>query len=140
MDLWQQFAGSPEARAAAIAVVLPFIMQTVKPYLPTGKNDTPDGEAAENAYVPITTVFAGGLLGLVGAMVVVLSDTFQSNLVEYLVKSVAYGLGAGFAATGGVRAFKMTTRGDVAAQAANRYKGELEVRGITPPPTALLKE
>lgn len=133
MDLWTQFVGSPWARFTAITVVLPYVISFLKPFLPTGEATTPDGEAVENRWTPVATIIAGAILGILGGAYVVMDATFAGNQVQYLLESAIAGAGAGFAATGGVRAFKLAREGDRPARKVVAYKDALDATGIEPP-------
>lgn len=134
MDLWDQFVSSPEARAAAIGAVLPFIMEFIKPYLPTGINTTPEGQPVENRYVPLATVIVATVLAVIGAVIEITTPGWVGAVAPYMLKSLVLGAGAGLAATGFVRGVRLAARGDKPARAAATFANTLADHGIPIPP------
>lgn len=101
-QLWQAFILSPLARAGAVGIIVPMIVQVLKGYLPTGHDANDPTKPTENRWIPAIVVLLNLGLNIGGAFY-----TGQSP-----VESGFYGVIAGLVAVGGVRLWNLSTQGD----------------------------
>lgn len=114
VTLWQQLQANEVTRAIAVAIIVSYIANFVKPYLPTGKlkvKRTPDGvpvEPIENRWLPLVVFLAN----IVANPLVALYFNVTTGKSQDLLLSALCGAMAGGAAVGVARGFKLTMFGD----------------------------
>lgn len=115
--LWRALQESELSRAIAIAAILTYAANVLKPYLPTGSKmveQADDGtpyEAVENRWLPLVVLLFNTALNPIVALYFNSRGASQDALFSTLL-----GFLLGLASIGAARGIKLSTKGDVAEQ------------------------
>jgi hypothetical protein len=118
--VFQAIVAGELSRAVAIAALLTWAVNQLKPLLPTGRDQVGRDtnyeplEPIENRWVPLTVLALNILLNPLIAWAVNVGQGEAQSILE----SAFYGALLGFASVGAVRAINLTRKGDQAEQKA----------------------
>lgn len=118
--IFQAVIGGELSRAVALAMLLTWAVNQIKPLLPTGRDQVERDinyepiEPIENRWVPLVVLALNILLNPLIAWAV----NVGQGQAQSILASAFYGTLLGFASVGAVRAINLTKKGDQAEQKA----------------------